>query len=203
MNETNILASVEVPSINSDFPAMYILQTELQARLNQLPAHLSNTKHMAEKCIYWGHCVRAEVEELMEWLVEQKDDTWIKELKMEAIDIVHFVFNLGIEIGITDVDIFDMENRYKHENWLIESERVRASTILLNSNIIEMINLLPWKTWKTYKNQVDLNAVHTAYEKVFISCLLLCNTCNLNKQATIDMYFAKNKVNHHRQDTGY
>lgn len=196
MNETNILKHVEVPHVNADFTEMYGKQMELQARLGQLP---TSTVHMAEKCIYWGHCIRAEIEELKEWLGTDE----IKELQMEAIDIVHFVFNIGIEIGISDVDIYDIERKYEHETWELDNLRIVASTNLLSKHVVDLINLLPWKTWKTYKSASDVAALHYAYEKVIVSCLLLCNGCGLGKQDIINMYFAKNKVNIKRQDDGY
>lgn len=202
MNGTNILANVDVPHVEANFADMYQLQYELQERLKQLPQEL-DYMHMAQKCIYWGHCIRAEVVELIEWLANQKDPSWVKELQMEAIDIVHFVFNLGLEIGLTTDSIQCMEQEFEHYGWNIAEKRLHAASIMLETSIINFINMLPWKTWKNYKELPDLAAIGEKYAIVFKSCLLLCNAAGLDQQGIINMYCAKNKVNHVRQDNGY
>lgn len=202
MNETNILAGVEVPHVDVDFVTLYNMQYKLQERLEQLPKELDYAQ-MARKCIYWGHCVRAEIVELVEWLVAQDNPTWIKELQMEAIDIVHFVFNIGLEIGLTADTINALEQNYDHQDWLIEAGRIQAASILLETSIINLVNSMPWKTWKTYKEPAQLHVLAEGFENVLRASLMLCNASNLNRQKIINMYCAKNKVNHVRQDNGY
>lgn len=203
MNEKNLLADVDVPTIEGNFSSMYMLQIALQRRLQCLPMDTTNYKHMAAKCVYWGHCIRAEIEELNEWLFEKKDPTWLKEMQMEAIDIIHFVFNLAVEIGYTDLEIKLISDAYDHQEWEHEVQRVQAANAILTSSVIKLIDLLPWKTWKTYKEAPDANKVYIEYTNVFRASLMLCNACGLSEQGIIDMYFAKNKVNHTRQDNGY
>lgn len=204
MNQSNILAGVAVPTVEATFENMFKTQLALQARLNQLPPHPVNWQHAAQKCIYWGHCVRAETVELLEWLDKQDAEAWLKELKMEAIDIVHFVFNIGIELGIAPEDILALELGYTHNKWTINNNRLKAAATLLNDNIVKLIDQLPWKTWKTYTDSVvSLGFLQACYQQVLTACLLLCNACELEKQGIIDMYYAKNKVNHQRQDNGY
>ena len=202
MNEGNILADVPVAHVEANFADMYTLQNNLQARLNQLPLVL-DYKHMANKCVYWGHCVRAETEELIEWLVNLSEPTALKEMQMEAIDIVHFVFNIGIEIGLTCDSVHFLEIDYEHQNWEVDPQRIRATTLMLGTAVNNLINLLPWKTWKTYHNDPNLAAVGDAFNQVLRANLMLCNACGLDRQAVINMYYAKNKVNHARQDNGY
>lgn len=203
MNGTNFLADVAVPEVVGTFSDMYIAQVGLQNRLNQLPMDITDFKHMATRCIYWGHCIRAEIEELTVWLGQQTDPTWIKEMQMEAIDIMHFVFNLGIEIGLTDADVHGMSLDYDHQDWLIDNQRIMAAVAILSSCTIKLIDLLPWKTWKTYTASPDMPQVTEAFMNIFRAALMLCNACDLSEQAIINMYFAKNKVNHLRQDNGY
>jgi dimeric dUTPase (all-alpha-NTP-PPase superfamily) len=203
MNETNILADVAVPEVVGNFASMYQLQLALQRRLNCLPTDTTDYRSMAHKSIYWGHCIHAELEELREWLVKQADETWIKEMQMEAIDVVHFVFNIGVEAGYTEEHIFELTEDYEHQEWLIESQRVQAATAILSKWVIEYVNLLPWKNWKTYKDVPDQTALFAAYSNIIRAMLMLCNACNLSKQGIINMYFAKNKVNIKRQDDGY
>lgn len=202
MNETNILADVEVPYVESDFSTMYRLQFELQERLGQLPETL-DFKHMAQKSVYWGHCIRAEIVELIEWVANHRDPTWIKEAQMEAIDVLHFVFNLGIEMGLTTSSVNALECGYEHQDWEIDKSRIHAASILLETSTINHVNLLPWKTWKTYTTEVDMTALASSFESVLRACLMLCNASGLARQDIINMYYAKNKVNHRRQDNGY
>lgn len=203
MNETNILADVEVPHVDMDYAGIFLLQYNLQERLNQLPESLSNYKHMASKCVYWGHCIRAEVDELLEWLVQRTDPTWLKEMQMEAIDIVHFVFNIGLEIGFTADSINSVVNSYEHQDWPVDASRVHAATILLDKSVIILVNKLPWKTWKTYQQAPIMEAVGMDYVQVLRACLMVCNATGLNRQGIINMYCAKNGINHQRQDNGY
>lgn len=204
MNGTNLLADTPVPRIaDADFGEMYMLQMALQARLNTLPTPPINPGTAAPKIIYWGHCIRAELEELVEWLTKQDDPTWIKELRMEAIDVVHFVFNVGLELGVTPEFIVAAEEAYTHQKWQLDQHRIHAAILILNKTVVELVNQLPWKTWKTYGPDVDSKWLSKCYADLIRAMLILCNACALNREAIIDMYFAKNKVNHERQDNGY
>lgn len=204
MNQSNILAGVEVPTVAGNFDMMFAMQYGLQERLKQLPPEPRDWQHAASKCVYWAHCVRAETVELIEWLDKRESEAWLKELQMEAIDIVHFVFNIGLEIGIQQIDIVAYELGYNHNQWTINVNRIKAAATLLSDNIVKLIDQLPWKTWKTYEGlKLDSDLIKMCYQQVFSACLLLCNACELDRQAIIDMYYAKNKVNHQRQDNGY
>lgn len=203
MNETNLLAGVEVQESNGTFLSMFELQKDLQTRLGSLPSTTVFDRAMAKRCIYWGHCIRAEIDELMEWAIKQTDPTWMKELQMEAIDIVHFVFNIGLELGLTGDIVAAIEADYTHNTWPIDMNRLRAATLIIESRLIELVNLLPWKDWKTYTSEPDLPKVYETYRVILISMLMLCNSAGLNRVAIIDMYYAKNRVNHERQDNGY
>jgi hypothetical protein len=159
-----VLNDVPTPHMDFNFGDMFLTQTGLQQRLNQLPTDTADFRHMAAKSVYWTHCVRAEIEELTDWLLEQKDETWVKEMQMEAIDIVHFVFNIGIELGLTTQAILVIERAYEHQDWLIESARVHAAVMLLDKSLIKYVNLLPWKTWKatvTVPDSVELLDAYT------------------------------------------
>ena len=202
MNETNILADVPVMHIDANFSDMFNTQRALQARLNQQPT-LFNLAHATIKAIYWSHCINAESVELLDWLEQQDDTTWIKEMQMEAIDIVHFILNIAIEFKLTPKQIEAMELVYEHVEIEIDTESVIDAVLLLNKQVIEFINLLPWKTWKTYKFEPDYLVLELGYSKTIKAMLLLCNACGLKRQDIINMYFAKNKVNHERQDNGY
>lgn len=205
--DLNILANVAVPhQEGANFATMFELQLNLQTRLNQLPGPLPDYKHMATKSIYWGHCIRAELVELMEWLSQMDDPTWKKELQMEAIDVVHFVFNIGIEAFAPIECLHDMELQFEHMTYdTIDPDRVRAAATCLETTVVSFVNLLPWKSWKAYKDftTIDGDILRQAYQNVFYACLILCNVCGLDRSAIVNMYYAKNKVNHVRQDNGY
>lgn len=204
MNETNILADVPVPEVNETFKAMFMKQIQLQSRLQQLPPGNRDFKYIAGKNIYWGHCIRAEVEELLEWVSKQEDPTWVKEMQMEAIDIIHFTFNMAIELALELEFIEAIEAQYEHYTWEIDTSRIHAATLILGRSIITLINALPWKTWKTYTDiKVDTRELNRLYADVLRAALILCNATGLDKQGIINMYYAKNKVNHERQDNGY
>ena len=202
MNETNILAGVPVLATGYTFEDVYKAQLALQTRLNQVPKEFDN-KHIAAKCIYWGHCIKAESEELLDWLLQKDDPTWQKEAQMEAIDIVHFLLNISIEIGLPASVFIKAEATYEHNEWDIEDDRIRTGIILLNAMVVELVDCFPWKTWKTYTTEPVLNDIIMVYTHMVQATLMICNATGLGRQEIVDMYFAKNKVNHERQDNGY
>ena len=203
MNETNILAGTEVLEVQKDFSDVYLMQLSLQEKLNQIPMDTTDFKHMANKSIYWYFCIQAEAQELLEWLAQDTNPSWIKEMQFEAIDILHFALNIGIEAGYTANDILAIEKDYEHSDWLIAPDRVQAALNILNTTCITFINQLPFKTWKKYKTKPDTDLLYDSYTNILRATLMLCNACNLNQQKTINMYFAKNKVNFQRQSNGY
>jgi dimeric dUTPase (all-alpha-NTP-PPase superfamily) len=196
------LAGVEVSSVTATFSEMYAAQRMLQNRLNQLPENVDD-RHIANKSIYWSFCIRAESIELVDWLVHQDDITWVKEMQMEAIDILHFVFNIGIEAHVTCEDIDEIESDQSYLEWELSTDRIKAALYLLELCIVEHINTLHWKTWKTYTSPLTMDSLRDTYAKVLSACLIVCTACGLDRQGIINMYFAKNNVNHERQDHGY
>jgi dimeric dUTPase (all-alpha-NTP-PPase superfamily) len=194
-----IMKHVPVPKVDADFGDMYVAQCALQERLNQLPIDTTNYSNMAAKCIYWAHCVRAEARELLDWTADED----IKELQMEAIDIIHFVFNIGVESGHTGLDIIELEEAWDHMPSEINFEKINAVITILDLAMLNFIAILPWKTWKNYKIVPSIEVIKEGYNDVFRAALFLCNVANLDRQDIINMYFAKNKVNHNRQTNGY
>lgn len=194
-----IMKHVPVPKVEADFGDMYVAQCTLQERLNQLPMDTTDYKHMASKCIYWEHCVRAEVKELLDWTANED----LKELQMEAIDILHFVFNIGIESGHTGLDIIELESEWEHMPSEVDFEKINAVATILDIAMLNFIDILHWKTWKNYKVIPSQNVISEGYNEIFRAALFMCNVANLDRQDIINMYFAKNKVNHNRQTNGY
>lgn len=100
--------------------------------------------------IYHFFCMQTEEEELKQELRrcrELVDCT--KEVEYELIDIAFFLFNVGIYSGIniekvlnSDYPWYDYE---QDEIWTIEQ-----LISMLNSSVINFIDKLPWKSWRTY-----------------------------------------------------
>jgi hypothetical protein len=167
----------------------------------------------SDHVIYWKHCVEDESHELLEWFDDRigiTPDVRLKEVQMEAIDILHFVFNIGIELNFTATDLTMMYVMNVDDNPLsrMTLDKVALQSILynLNKTIVHLIRLLPWKHWKTYPVLAlsDIRkSTRYSYEQTIQHALSLCHATGMTDQNVVDVYFAKNKENHNRQDNGY
>jgi dimeric dUTPase (all-alpha-NTP-PPase superfamily) len=196
---------------------MYEAQQALQARLGRQPHQYESPKIASSKVIYWEHCIIDEVRELEDWLdsmisvsrTVDKRNQLMAEIRMEAIDILHFIFNIGIELNINTTDIELMESHWTYkisDGCCVSPYHAREHAEHLKQIIVLLIDLMPWKTWKTYPDVTfdEYKAsVFTAYEQVLHTTLELCQSVNMDRQTIIDTYFAKNKENHARQDRKY
>jgi dimeric dUTPase (all-alpha-NTP-PPase superfamily) len=167
---------------------------------------------MAKNCIYWFYCVANECKELVDWF-DPKNHNGLPELEvrteiaMESIDIIHFVMNIGLELRFTAKEIAEFEAGITLvPRQLLAVNADEANTILIDK-CVTLIDVMPWKTWKTYPNDVTVadvkDLVANDYKEVYIACLRLCTSVGLDRQDIINIYFAKNKENHNRQDNGY
>lgn len=55
--------------------------------------------------------------EIRQKRISDLSDNDIKELKMEWIDVMHFVFNAGLAIGITPQEFYNLYLSKNEENW--------------------------------------------------------------------------------------
>ena len=211
LNPTNICSNLEIKEIDIEepFSEMYLLQKRLQLRLNPTCYDHIDLNTAITKTIYWFFCIAAEGKELLDWFKQDSDLDSTKleqEIKMEAIDILHFVMNIGLELRLTAEDISGMEEIYPHKLIGIDRLKCEHAIKLLQNDCIDLIDTLPWKTWKTYDQFTiaDYNSTIKPYfEKAYQHSLYLCNCVSLSRQDIINVYFAKNAENHTRQDNGY
>lgn len=207
MNEGNICSDLEVKSIpvKGAVAFMYKRQYLLQERLHKLPPKDASIQDLVTSLIYWRHCIHSECDELVEWFAHPSVHK--QELEMEVIDILHFVFNLGISLGFS-VQVLDEyykeDYTYKCADKAIDLDAVRAAICNLSSLLTDLIDLLPWKTWKTYDGyEINHKAVEKAFFKVIGGTFLIAIAIRMPFERTIACYIAKNDENHARQDRGY
>jgi dimeric dUTPase (all-alpha-NTP-PPase superfamily) len=213
INPTNVCSGLEVEDMDmtDPFAEMFMMQYRLQHRLGKIP-EMRTLELAVQQVMYWQFCVADEVKELLDWfdpvnsMLAPNRELLMKEVQMEAIDALHFVFNIGLELGYAKETISSMEAavEYRAKNFDV-AEMARIGT-WLNNAVINLIRKLPWKSWKTYP-EIDLPtlaaAVEPEYAKVIGAILALCMTCMMRRQDIINVYCAKNKENHNRQNNGY
>lgn len=213
MADNNICAGLEILNIELDNPfyEMFLAQKRLQLRLNSINTDYSINAHLtAKKCIYWYFCASAEIKELLDWFntdnLAHSFDTTVKEARMEAIDVLHFVFNIALELSFTETQINDLLSNVPETKHVISITDVKEASFRLQNTLTELIELLPWKTWKTYPNIATSElpiVTELDLQKVMWYNFGLCYSLGMTKQDVINYYFAKNKENHRRQDDGY
>jgi len=96
MAELNICSGLEIPQIDIEnpFAEMFMMQYRLQHRLGKRPGD----KDYIANIIYWQFCIASEIKELTDWFNIETNNLW-KEVQMEAIDCLHFVMNIGLELN--------------------------------------------------------------------------------------------------------
>ena len=206
MGDQNLCGGLPIVSIEADKPLehMYKLQLELQSRLNKIPLSSDCMIERVAPIIYWRHCIHSECDELLEWYYKGEFD--FTEVEMEAIDILHFVFNIGISLSLTTEEIglwcnpFYFTERGSKQTIDILRERI----CFLSSAITDLIDLLPWKTWKNYENyKPDYSRITASYSNIVRMNLMLCSSLNMSLDRVLDVYCAKNLENHRRQNDNY
>jgi dimeric dUTPase (all-alpha-NTP-PPase superfamily) len=214
MNPTNVCRNLEIVPIDivDPFKEMYLLQQRLQLRLN-LDAYSNITPaSAAAKCIYWFYCVASEGKELLDWFDPKHRDTMLqedlyKEIQMEAIDVLHFVMNIGLELRFTADEVNAVAEEFKAPTSWPDEDKCNMAFSMLIEKCVVLIDCLPWKTWKTYTDDLGIEDIKSLvgadYAMVYSYCLLLACYTGLSKQDIVNTYFAKNAENHARQDNGY
>lgn len=212
LNPGNTCAHLEVLPVSSLSPMvdMYNLQLALQARLNEVPAAIDDLNSRVPNVLYWKYCVDEEFQELTEWLnVPAMEPANLKELQMEYIDMLHFMFNIGIALSVpaSVIGVAFYDCTYP-------IAEVKTGTLMrllsfkhaLDSQIVQLVGLLPWKRWKSYQ-EIHRDQVLPEIFKAYLSALKLFITMGgvvgMDLQTITDFFYAKNKENHHRQDRGY
>lgn len=212
INPGNSCAHLEVTQIPLDSPykQMFTKQLELQERLGKLPCPFATLSDRVKDVIYWGHCVNDEFIELIDWMPASSPNS-LKEARMEFIDMVHFGLNVAVSLSMTPEDL---EQGLKNLAWYkqdittgIDIFDLLKTELNMRKKFNELVALMPWKTWKTYEKTPPIDVYKPKLEHGFFNyikvLLSIAGTLGMDLQMVTDMYFAKNKENHRRQDDGY
>lgn len=215
LNGGNICAGLELVRIEVDRPyyEMYYAQLRLQKKVKALPDPARTMMAAAHKAIYWQFCIADECFELLEWLETPKTEFTDKEMRMEAIDILHFVFNLGLELDVTADEIEAMFLAFPYKDVRAMRAQWNGSMTLigavveLQKSLTACIGRLPWKTWKAYTDlpgrEEILQPAQLLYKAVLLNTITICCLLGMLPVDIVDYYFAKNNENHRRQDANY
>lgn len=214
LNPSNTCADLPVTSMISSqpFKSMYGSSYELQQRLGTCGAICEPGTALPErinKLVYWGHCISDEFLELLEWLPGLNAER-LKELHMEFIDMLCFVNNAGMTLGIS---IDEMDRHTAGISWYtydanrgIDIYSLVKHEIAGRSKYHQIIKCLPWKTWKNYQDYDEARVLDRAknfYFQYYRFVVSIAGILGLNKDTLFSLFQAKMVENHARQDRKY
>lgn len=115
-----------------------------------------------------------------------KNKPWlIRNLLLEEyVDCLHFILSIGLEIGDTNFDV-DSRNEY-----------VKSDFGNRKMDITEQFISLNWLVGCIYENKIH-------YEQTLFELINLGEMLGFTWEQVEVAYYAKNKVNHARQESGY
>ena len=214
MNGANFCSGLSIVPMSFAYPfsEVYKMQRTFQLKVGSLDTSANLAVDAAHKCIYWFYCIVDERQELLDWFDPEFNtknlslDQIKQEIQMEAIDMFHFVMNLGLELKFTPEEIQDMADACQFVVHVPQAHICEDVSRDLSDRIIKMIGGLPWKKWKTYEAfTIDdvKDLVRTDYVQIYQRMLHLCGKVELTKEDIINVYCAKNRENISRQDNGY
>tara|TARA_R110001606_G_scaffold134259_3_gene270627 strand:- start:3041 stop:3718 length:678 start_codon:yes stop_codon:yes gene_type:complete len=167
-----------------------------------------------ETIYYWG-CVTAEYAELQErdWCdaLEEKEATGLVnedllETQFEYIDMYHFLMNFFIfskitEFDLTLEDLFDRTPSFDN----VDPKLIELQWSYVSILAGEFIDILPYKHWKTYDNdmQLDQDALMQKAIHMLYAFILMGKSLGIDKERFYDLYISKNKENYNRQNNNY
>ena len=204
MNPGNVCEHLEIRHIDHPQPFKYMfeLQHKLQDRLGAGLKPDDTLQEVVSKIIYWNYCMQGEVVELAEWLNStnyNKTEAW-----MEVVDILHFAMNIGIML---DINADSLEKELQCFIWtsaVNDNIEIYQAILDLFSQVTYVIDVLPWKSWKTYPEYVDgRDAARSIFPQMVMGVLRLGCVLGMSKQDIVNYYCSKNLENHARQDRGY
>jgi len=209
MNHGNVCKDINVKKIIAANPIQHMMEAQLllQTRLGKGHVDSDSFVDIANKVIYWRHCIHSECDELLDWY--QDVDADHQELEMEIVDIMHFVFNIAIVTGISAVNIESQLKDYvaRHDQGvaLTTLSFVEKQICNLSGTITNYIDLLPWKSWKTYDEAhvPELTEIVQAFAAIVQANLELAAFHGMTMERVVSVYCAKNAENHARQDRNY
>ena len=95
----------------------------------------------------------------------------------EAVDVLHFILSIGNELNFTQVPQIETD-------WTLNPR-------------IAFSDLFYWIS------RFECDGLESDYQKVFARFVILTKSLNFTWEEIEKAYFAKNKINHKRQDGGY
>jgi len=96
----------------------------------------------------------------------------------EYVDSLHFLVSLGIDLGIEQVELREIDNDKPIERQFIELANMTSLLIVHKNNIV-------------------------SWNRLFSAFIRLGDDLGFTWNEVYDAYFEKNKVNHQRQESGY
>lgn len=89
----------------------------------------------------------------------------------------------------------DIQDQDIRREWFLRFE------LAMRQESSEAIDSLNWKWWK--KTQDDWDNIKIELVDILHFWVSMCTIAGMSASDVIDLYFKKNKLNHHRQDNGY
>ncbi len=177
---------------------MFKLQQQLNDETNG--KNWENGYNKYNRLINWRRCIYMECAELIDsfnwkhWKDIKKDPNW-ENIKIEIVDIWHFVMSLGLEFYKNN-NLGDIKNLVDAVNSLENFKNFNIPTPEENSlKDLEIIHLIE----QLMKTVLDNKSFYEIADTFFQSALY----CKLNFELLYKLYIAKNVLNKFRQDHGY
>ena len=209
LNGGNQCSMLEVPTLELEFPYahIYSLQAELQQRLNTVMDPDGDKAQLAQRLIFWRQCISDELSEIDEHAPFDTPELQ-KEAAFEIIDILHFVFNLGLELGFTASQIQCASELFLANLRDVVGNSHEEMSHHLQRDLSALINCFPWKSWKTYdtlsvRKSTASSVTFPKYCRVLRRVFAFALYFGIAPEVVPSFYVSKNRHNHERQDNGY
>lgn len=105
----------------------------------------------------------------------------------EYVDCLHFILSIGLELGIEFYEEIEVSS-YPEES--------------VTDDFMEVISFVSELYWLHHNGASD-KEIEAAYETVFVHFLALGQSLGFTWEQVEQGYFAKNQINHQRQESGY
>jgi hypothetical protein len=195
-------------ALNDMLKRQYDLQVFMHEKRGTIkpPANFSEvTQETTLDAIYYITCMNLEFNELLDAFNDERIS--VTEAKYELIDVYHFLMNVFIFAGISSFD----KCHSLEFLWTIgakeEKEKSDADIVVLyyvgeiNKILARLIDVLPYKKWKTYPADLKLNeksiTVHALQS--IVNIIELAKEMGITKEEFYSLYVTKNQENYERQ----
>ncbi|WP_273122751.1 dUTP diphosphatase [Bacillus weihaiensis] len=130
----------------------------------------------------WSNNQEPRIRALKAPAMMEEDKEYYNPLLEEYVDCLHFILSIGIELGITDIEIGGLQARDATRCFL---------------KCFENINSL------YFVFCVDGQVTQDLYERLFGNFIMLGKSIGFTEEQIESAYFEKNAINHQRQEQGY